>query len=126
LEKKHPVIDKADLFKLGDWLVEPSSGTLRRKDEVVHLAPKVMELLLILVRNQGEVVFKEQLMNSVWPDTFVAETALTRSISELRHSLDDNSGKPIYIETIPKRGYRLLVPPEEVGETEARTWIKPV
>lgn len=125
LENTRHSIDKVEVFRLGSWLVEPASGTLRRKDEVVHLAPKVMELLLTLARNQGHVVSKDQLMTAIWPDTFVAETALTRSISELRHSLDDHSGDPIYIETIPKKGYRLLAPVEEYREPGTKSWRTP-
>ena len=126
MENTQQSIERIDVFRLGSWLVEPASGSLSRNDEVIHLAPKVMELLLFLVRNQGEVVSKEQLMSAVWPDTFVAETALTRSISELRHSLDDNSSHPVYIETIPKRGYRLLAKAEEYQETKKRSWVVPV
>ena len=127
MNNKHQEVEIEKVFRLGPWIVEPASGTLRRNDEVVHLAPKVMDLLLILVKNQGEVVTKEQLMSSVWPDTFVAETALTRSVSELRHSLADSSGSPTYIETIPKRGYRLLVEAEEISESKPmKPWIFPV
>lgn len=127
MNNKKQEVEIEKVFRLGHWIVEPASGTLRRNDEVVHLAPKVMDLLLILVRNQGEVVTKEQLMSSVWPDTFVAETALTRSVSELRHSLADSSGTPTYIETIPKRGYRLLVEAEEISdEKSVKPWIIPV
>ncbi len=126
LENTQQSIEKKEVFRLGSWLVEPASGSLSRDDEVIHLAPKVMELLLFLVSNQGEVVSKEQLMSAVWPDTFVAETALTRSISELRHSLDDNSSHPVYIETIPKRGYRLLAKVEEYQETKKKSWVFPV
>jgi DNA-binding winged helix-turn-helix (wHTH) protein/TolB-like protein len=127
LNNKHQEVEIDKVFRLGPWIVEPASGTLRRNDEVVHLAPKVMDLLLILVRNQGEVVTKEQLMSSVWPDTFVAETALTRSVSELRHSLADSSGSPVFIETIPKRGYRLLIEAEEIIDSKStKPWIIPV
>jgi len=119
-------IDRLKVFKLGDWVVEPSSGTLRKGEELVHLAPKVMDLLLVLVRNQGEVVTKEELISTIWPDTFVAETALTRSISELRHSLADSTGSPSYIETIPKRGYRFLVEAEEFRKPRRiRNWKIP-
>jgi len=118
LDKPSKKIDRSSVFKLGAWIVEPASGTLRRSDGegVVHLAPKVMDLLLILVEHQGEVVTKEELISAVWPDTFVAETALTRSISELRHSLAKGSDETVYIETIPKRGYRLLIEAEEFIE----------
>ncbi len=123
MKKTEHLVDRSKVFQLGNWVVEPASGTLRQKEEVVHLAPKVMDLLLILVRNQGEVVTKEELISSVWPDTFVAETALTRSISELRHSLAGGSDSVVYIETIPKRGYRLLVEASEYREeSSSRSW----
>ena len=127
MENKQTELNNAKIFRLGSWIVEPASGTLRQEDEIVHLAPKVMDLLLLLVSRQGEVVTKDELISSVWPDTFVAETALTRSISELRHSLNDSTGTPVYIETIPKRGYRFLIPAEEfVTPRNFKAWTIPV
>lgn len=125
MKRKLNFFDGDKAFWLGSCMVEPSSGTLRRNDEIVHLTPKVMELLLILVSHQGEVVSKEKLLTSVWPNTFVTESSLTRSISELRRSLNDCSSTSVYIETIPKKGYRLLGPGVEYNKSEKRSWLIP-
>jgi TolB-like protein/Tfp pilus assembly protein PilF len=68
----------------------------------------MMEVLVYLAQNQRVVVSKEQLMRVVWPDTFVTDDVLTRCISELRRALEDDPKEPSFIETIPKRGYRII------------------
>ena len=95
-------------FIVGDWLVRPLLGQASRDGEVVHLEPKVMETLTFLARNAGEVVSRKALTESVWPDTFVEDQALTRAISQLRQALGWH--KEDCLETIPKRGYRLKAP----------------
>jgi Tol biopolymer transport system component len=87
---------------------------LFRRDQVVPLTPKVFHTLLVLVENSGQVVSKDELMKSVWPDTFVEEGNLTQNISVLRKVLGENSGEHTYIETIPKQGYRFIA----TGATE--------
>jgi Tol biopolymer transport system component/DNA-binding winged helix-turn-helix (wHTH) protein len=83
---------------------------LWRGDQIVPLSPKCIDTLLILVRHGGAVVGKEQLMRTVWPDSFVEEGNLAQNIFTLRKSLGNTpDGKP-YIQTIPKRGYRLVIP----------------
>lgn len=68
-----------------------------------------MQVLVCLAEHTGEVVSKEKLLQSVWPDTFVSDDVLKRSVSELRHVFGDDAHASRIIETIPKRGYRLLV-----------------
>jgi TolB-like protein/DNA-binding winged helix-turn-helix (wHTH) protein/Flp pilus assembly protein TadD len=97
-------------FRLGQWRVEPTAGALYRRGVKVHLQPKVMEVLLFLVRNRERVVLREEILDALWPDTYVADIALARSISQLRRALEDNRGAPIYIETVPKKGYRIIAP----------------
>ena len=97
-----------DDFHLGHWLIQPSLHRLARGSESVHLEPKTIEVLLCLTRRAGEVVTKQEILDTVWPDTFVEEVALARCISELRKILGDNAKAPVFIETIPKRGYRLV------------------
>jgi TolB-like protein/DNA-binding winged helix-turn-helix (wHTH) protein len=97
-----------DDFHLGDWLFQPSLHRLSRGTESVHLEPKTIEVLLCLTQRAGEVVTKQEILETVWPDTFVEEVALARCVSELRKILGDNPKAPAFIETIPKRGYRLL------------------
>jgi TolB-like protein/DNA-binding winged helix-turn-helix (wHTH) protein/tetratricopeptide (TPR) repeat protein len=100
----------AGQIQVGPWLVEPSLSIVSRNGTAVHLEPKVMEVLLCLAAHAGEVLPKEELLKAVWPDTFVTEDALKRCISELRRVFEDDAREPRVIETIPKRGYRLVAP----------------
>ena len=75
---------------------------------MVPLAPKVGETLRVLLERHGTVVEKAELMREVWPDTTVEEIGLARNISQLRKALGDESESGIYIETLPKRGYRFV------------------
>jgi TolB-like protein/tetratricopeptide (TPR) repeat protein len=95
-------------FRVGSWQVEPSLNTVSRNGASVHLEPKVIQVLICLAERAGEPVTKEELFQTVWPNTFVSEDVLKRSISELRRVFEDDSREPRVIETIPKRGYRLL------------------
>ena len=83
------------------------------------LAPKAFELLLFLVQNQGRLLSKEQIMETLWPGSFVEEANLTVSISVLRKVLGEKEGNLRYIETIPKKGYRFIASVREVQRTSA-------
>jgi TolB-like protein/DNA-binding winged helix-turn-helix (wHTH) protein/Tfp pilus assembly protein PilF len=85
----------------------------------VALEPKVLRVLLVLVRRAGRLVDKQELLEAVWPGTFVEENTLTRAIVVLRRELGDNSREPRLIETVPTRGYRFIASVEAVGEIEA-------
>ncbi|HRV08450.1 MAG TPA: winged helix-turn-helix domain-containing protein [Acidobacteriota bacterium] len=111
------------VFRLGEWRVEPVANTVSRDGETVHLQPKVMDVLLFLVGHQGRVVPREEILNSVWPDTYVADVALSRCISQLRQALNDDRGSPSYIETVPKRGYRLIAPVSSADDKSRRRWF---
>ncbi len=97
-------------FRVGDWLVQPELNVISRQGNTVHLEPKVMNLLAYLAENAGEVLHKEGIIRAVWPDTFVSDEALTYSISELRKAFNDDPKSPTVIQTIPRRGYRLIAP----------------
>ena len=77
-----------------------------RDGRAVALTPKTFELLTYLVTNRGRLIPKEQLMQAVWPDSFVEDAKLTVSISALRKALGERRGEPQFIDTIPKKGYR--------------------
>jgi TolB-like protein/DNA-binding winged helix-turn-helix (wHTH) protein len=96
-------------FRVGPWLVRPSLNTISQNGTSNRIEPKVMEVLLCLAEHTGEVVPKEKLLQAVWPDTFVSDDVLKRSVSELRHVFGDDAHESRIIETIPKRGYRLLL-----------------
>lgn len=97
-------------FRVGCWLVQPRLNTVSRDGARVQLEPKVMEVLVCLARHAGEPLSKEKLIQIVWPGTFVTDDVLKRCISQLRHVFEDNARDPRTIETIPKRGYRLVMP----------------
>ena len=100
----------AGRLKVGEWIVAPELNSLERDGHSVHVEPKVMQVLVALAERPGTVLSKEHILRQVWPETFVSEEVLTRSISELRRVFEDNPREPTYIQTIPKGGYRLLAP----------------
>ena len=106
-------------FRMGAWLVQPSLDAITRDGATVHLEPKVMAVLVCLAQHPGEPILKETLLKMVWPDTFVTDDVLTRSISELRRAFEDDARESTVIQTIPKRGYRLLAPVTLVNGTIA-------
>jgi DNA-binding winged helix-turn-helix (wHTH) protein len=73
---------------------------------LVAITPKVLDTLVVLLEHASQVLTRGDLMKAVWPDTNVEEGSLTRNISALRRALGDDTGTPVYIETLPKRGYR--------------------
>jgi len=102
-------------FHLGPWLVQPRLNAIVLDGQAVRLEPKVMQVLVCLARGAGDVVEKENLIRAVWPDTFVSDDALTRCISELRKTFEDDARDSRFIQTIPKIGYRLVAPIREVA-----------
>src|SRR5262245_17591136 len=97
-----------ELFEFDAFRLDPAEQRLMRDGEPVPLEPKVFETLLTLVRRRGSLVAKEDLMQAIWPESFVEESNLTRNISVLRRALSRTDGGPQYIETVPKRGYRFV------------------
>src|SRR2546428_7256022 len=95
-------------FRIGPWLIQPSLNTISQNGTSTRLEPKVMEVLVCLSHRAGEAIPKEELLQTVWPDTFVSDDVLKRSVSELRRVFEDNAREPRIIQTIPKRGYRLV------------------
>lgn len=96
------------VYEFGEWRLDPSEHLLLRNGSVVPLGPKLFDTLLVLVENAGRLVTKEEFMRRVWADSFVEDLALTQNISQLRKVLG-NGEEPV-IETVPKRGYRLVIP----------------
>jgi DNA-binding winged helix-turn-helix (wHTH) protein/Tol biopolymer transport system component len=95
-----------DVVAFGPFRLCAATRTLTREGDSVPLTSKAFDTLLVLVRNRDRVVEKEELVKLVWPDTFVSDDSLTHSVSVLRRALGDDSGQPVYIVTIPRRGYR--------------------
>jgi Tol biopolymer transport system component/DNA-binding winged helix-turn-helix (wHTH) protein len=97
--------DTAERYEFGPFRLEPAERKLWRRNEVVVLTPKAFDTLVLLVRNSGHLLEKDELIRALWPDSFVEEGNLTNNISLLRKALGDD---PPYVETVPKRGYRFI------------------
>ena len=127
-DSTHERTPTAVAWEFGPFQLEPALHRLSRGDEVVSLTPKVFQTLLVLLEHRNRVLSKGELMQAVWPDSFVSEESLTQSIWALRRALGDDSSQPQFISTIPKRGYRFIAPVTVVAaqsETAAPT-IEPI
>jgi DNA-binding winged helix-turn-helix (wHTH) protein/Tfp pilus assembly protein PilF len=94
--------------RIGEWIADPRTNELRRGGEVARVEPKSMDVLMLLARHEGAVVTREEIFAAVWPGVVVGDEALSQAITKLRRALDDDPREPRFIETIPKRGYRLV------------------
>lgn len=99
---------KVQSYVFGPFRLIPEERILRRGESVLRLPPKAFGALSILVRNPGHLMLKEDLLRTLWPDTFVEEVNLANKISVLRKVLDDAWPAGGAIETVPKLGYRFL------------------
>lgn len=97
-------------FRLAGRLVEPSLNRVTYNSAVAQVEPKVMQVLEVLVEGAGDVVAKEDLIRRVWDGVFVTDDVLVRAVRELRKVFEDGAEPPAVIETIRKRGYRLVAP----------------
>jgi DNA-binding winged helix-turn-helix (wHTH) protein/Flp pilus assembly protein TadD len=99
---------RSGAMRIGDWRIHADTNEIARGDVVVRVEPKVMDVLVTLARAGERVVTREELLAAVWPGVVVGDEAITQAIIKLRRALRDDSRAPRYIETIPKRGYRLV------------------
>ena len=107
--------------QIGDWWVDPAANEIGRAGETVRIEPKAMQVLITLAASSGRVISREELLSAVWPGVVVGDEVLTQTIIKLRRALGDNPRTPSYIETISKRGYRLIacVRPGEIAGSAA-------
>ncbi len=105
-------------YCFGSFRLSATEGVLRRESQQVSLGLKAIETLLVLIRNRQRVVSRDELMKAVWPETVVEENNLEQQIAALRKALGQGQTSTVYIETVPKRGYRFL--PDVTEE-----WDKP-
>ena len=103
-------------YEFGPFRIDPTQRLLLRDNQPVPLQPKAFDTLLALVQRSGKVVLKEDLMKTVWPDTFVEESNLTQNIFVLRKTLGELPGERRYIVTMPGRGYRFAEDVQTVSE----------
>jgi DNA-binding winged helix-turn-helix (wHTH) protein/TolB-like protein len=111
-----------DFYEFDPFRVDSLKRLLLRDGSPVPLKPKVFDTLLVLIENSGRVVDKDELMQSIWPDTAVEENNLTQNISAIRKALGERRDEHRYVVTVPGRGYRFVADVRKAqayGETEA-------
>jgi DNA-binding winged helix-turn-helix (wHTH) protein len=110
---------------VGEWTVEPRLNRISRGDCELRLEPRVMDLLAYLAERAGEVASREEIIDALWREQCVADSVLTRAVSLLRNALGDDPHAPRYVETIAKRGYRLVAPVTR-GDPSTRNDVIPI
>jgi len=105
-------------FRLGPFHVDPQRNRIARGADETLVQPKVMDLLCVLAERPGEVVGRNALIDLVWGRAFGADESLTKAISQLRKAFGGGERSADVIETIPKRGYRLLIAPTPIDSPD--------
>ena len=105
---------------IGEWLLRPDLNQIERDATLVHLEPKAVAILCLLAEHAGEAVPRQELLDRAWTGVVVSDDSLTQAVIKLRKALGDSSRNPQYIETIPKRGYRLVARVEAVALAQSK------
>jgi len=95
-------------YQFDDLVVDPTAFRLFKGGKPVHIEPKALQILILLLQRPETLVTKQELLSEIWPGVAVTENALTRAIAQLRKTLGDDAEAPRYIETVPTRGYRFI------------------
>jgi TolB-like protein/DNA-binding winged helix-turn-helix (wHTH) protein len=112
---QHPV------YRFDDFVVDPDNWSLTCDGEEVHLEPVVLKLLIYLIAHRDRLVTRRELMDTVWGDTVITESALTKAAARLRKALQDDSGHPSYLETVHSQGYRFIAAVDEITRPAGAT-----
>ena len=128
------------MIRFGPFQVDPRTWTLSRDGVAVDLSPRLVEILGYVAAKGGDIVTKEELLDRFWPGVNVSENTLTRAVADIRKALGDNAGKPLYLQTAARRGYRFVgepaatsranhhsvlgAGPPESGEDPFKAWVK--
>lgn len=107
-----------NLVQFENFIIDTQNKVIRYKDEPIELPLKAIEVLCLLVENKGELVTKEQILNTVWKDSFVEESVLTQNIYRLRKLFKTHDIEDEIIKNVPRRGYRFLGETSEIVEKE--------
>jgi len=105
-------------YRFGPFVIDRASYRLRRGSDAIELSPKALDLLFLFAERAGQLVTKDDMLTALWPGLAVTDNALTQVVSDVRQALGDDSAKPAYVETVPRRGYRFVARVEPVAGDE--------
>ena len=123
---EHPPRPAPHIYEFGPFRLLPDERQILRAGTAVALTPKAFDLLVVLVENNGRLVKKEELIERIWPDSFVEEANLSVKMSALRRALGEDPHNPEYIETVPRSGYRFVAPVTEIEDGKLVSLVEPV
>ena len=109
--KQHPV------YRFDDFVVDPEAWQLFRDGEEIHLEPVVLDLLIYLISHRDRLVTRQELMDTVWGDTVISESAVSQAVARLRKALGDDGATHRYLETVRSKGYRFIAEVQEAADT---------
>jgi DNA-binding winged helix-turn-helix (wHTH) protein len=111
-----------ETFCFGEFELDVGAGELRRKNRRLKLQPQPFKLLLLLVRKAGALVSRDEIRRELWPDgTYVDfDQAVNFSVKQIRDVLGDDADRPLFIETVPRRGHRFIAPISTPGQAPHR------
>jgi DNA-binding winged helix-turn-helix (wHTH) protein/TolB-like protein/tetratricopeptide (TPR) repeat protein len=107
------------MYEFGDFRIDTIERSIESAGRRIPLAPKALDVLMVLIESRGRIVDRDELMRKVWPNTFVEGNNLAFNISVLRKLFGESGTAPRYIETVPKRGYRFVAEVREVDSEKA-------
>ena len=107
-------MNNVESFKVGSWLVEPELNSISNESATAHLRPRVMDLLVFLAKQEGQVASIDDIVDAIWPNQIISQNAVYNCVTELRRILNGDSDAES-IENIPKKGYRLTLPVTHVS-----------
>lgn len=117
---------KNTLARFLDFELDCNSGQLKsliKPDKSSHLEPLLFQFLLVLISKQGEIVSKQEVLESLWPGKTPSDAALRSMVKKTREALDDDAKNPDYIKTIPNKGY-MLIPAVKLSSSVSRPWFQ--
>ncbi len=108
-------------IRFGEFEIDVAAGELRRHGAPVKLAPQPFRLLLLLVRNAGKLVERDEIKRELWPEGIHVDfdQSLHFTVRQIRDALGDDADRPAYVKTVPRRGYRFIAPLAVAGPDKA-------
>lgn len=111
-------MNQQPVYRFDDFLLDPSNWSLSRDGRELHLEPVVLKLLIFLIANRDRLVTRQELMDTVWGDTVISESALSKAVARLRKALGDDAAIHRYLQTVHSQGYRFVAEVEEIERAD--------
>lgn len=103
------------MIQLGDFTIDEKQSQLLHQGDVVAIEPKLFDLLLLFISKPNAIITRQEILETLWPNSLITDNAINKQVANLRKVLGDSAKSPRYLETVPKRGYRLICAVETIN-----------